>query len=70
MLQMFSQFFVHIFALYNFFGKNLRKKRRKFSMDPIWTNPQKIIAESVMIELGSTFTECSKSRHLRSVEKD
>ena len=35
---MFSQFFVQIFALYKFFCKNLRKKRRKFSMDPIWTN--------------------------------
>ena len=33
---MFSQLFVQIFALYNFFRKNLRKKRRKFSMDPIW----------------------------------
>ena len=33
---MFSQFFVQIFALYKFFCKNLRKKRRKFSMDPIW----------------------------------
>ena len=33
---MFSQFFVQIFALYNFFRKNLRKKMRKFSMDPIW----------------------------------
>ena len=33
---MFSQFFVQIFALYKFFRKNLRKKRRKFSMDPIW----------------------------------
>ena len=32
---MFSQFFVQIFALYKFFRKNLRKKRRKFSMDPI-----------------------------------
>ena len=32
---MFLQFFVQIFALYNFFCKNLRKKRRKFSMDPI-----------------------------------
>ena len=35
MPQMFSQFFVQIFALYKFFRKNLRKKRRKFSMDPI-----------------------------------
>ena len=33
---MFLQFFVQFFALYNFFRKNLRKKRRKFSMDPIW----------------------------------
>ena len=32
---MFSQLFVQIFALYNFFRKNLRKKRHKFSMDPI-----------------------------------
>ena len=31
----FSQFFVQIFALYTFFCKNLCKKRRKFSMDPI-----------------------------------
>ena len=36
----------------------------------VLTNPQNIMAESVMIQLGSTFTECSKSRHLRSVEKD
>ena len=36
----------------------------------VLTNPQNIKAESVMIELGSTFTECSKSRHLRSLEKD
>ena len=35
MPQMFSQFLVQIFALYKFFRKNLRKKRRKFSMDPI-----------------------------------
>ena len=34
---MFSQLFVQIFALYKFFRKNLRKKRRKFSMDPIWS---------------------------------
>ena len=32
---MFSQLFVQIFALYKFVRKNLRKKRRKFSMDPI-----------------------------------
>ena len=35
MPQMFSQFFVQIFALYKYFRKNLRKKRRKFPMDPI-----------------------------------
>ena len=35
MPQMFSQFLVQIFALYKYFRKNLRKKRRKFSMDPI-----------------------------------
>ena len=34
---MFSQLFVQIFALYKFFRKNLRKKRCKFSMDPICT---------------------------------
>ena len=38
MPQMFSQLFVQIFALYKFFCKNLRKKRRKFSMDPICKN--------------------------------
>ena len=32
---MFSQFLVQMFALYKFFRKNVRKKRRKFSMDPI-----------------------------------
>ena len=32
---MFSQFAVQFFALYKFFCKNLRKTRRKFSMDPI-----------------------------------
>ena len=32
---MFSQFLVQIFALYKYFRKNLRKQRRKFSMDPI-----------------------------------
>ena len=37
---MFSQLLVQIFALYNFFRKNLRKKRRKFSMDPIWGGGQ------------------------------
>ena len=36
----------------------------------VLTNPQNIMTESVMIQLGLTFTECSKSRHLRSVEKD
>ena len=41
MPQMFSQFFVQIFALYNFFCKNLRKKRRKFSMDPICDSKEK-----------------------------
>ena len=35
MRQMFSQLFVQIFALYKFFRKNLHKKRRIFSMDPI-----------------------------------
>ena len=35
MPQMFLQFFLQIFALYNFFRKHLRKKRRKFSMDLI-----------------------------------
>ena len=37
MPQMFAQFFVQILALYKFFRKNLHKKRRKFSMDPICT---------------------------------
>ena len=36
----------------------------------VLTNPQNIMTESVMIQLGLTFTECSKSRHLRSLEKD
>ena len=35
---MISQFLVQIFALYKYFRKNLRKKRRKFSMDPICIN--------------------------------
>ena len=39
---MFSQLFVQIFALYKFFRKNLGKKRRKFSMDPIWSHIKKV----------------------------
>ena len=47
---MFSQFFVQIFALYNFFCKNLRKKRRKFSMDPICYG--KVVMTSISISVG------------------
>ena len=54
MPQMFSQFLVQIFALYKYFRKNLRKKRRKFSMDPIWNT-------LVFIYLFKTWSDKCKS---------
>ena len=59
MPQMFSQFFVQIFALYKFFRKNLRKKRRKFSMDPICPPPLTEKIHEVEFETFPKVAYCS-----------
>ena len=56
---MFSQFFVQIFALYKFFRKNLRKKRRKFSMDPIWESVLNL--DEMKKVLGKTGRFCTRT---------
>ena len=53
---MFSQFFVQIFALYKFFRKNLRKKRRKFSMDPICLCRYRLVASKVIDWQGQGYS--------------
>ena len=66
---MFSQLFVQIFALYKFFRKNLRKKRRKFSMDPIWDKCQIFSSPSFLHFTNISSSNYAIGSHFSEVER-